>query len=68
MKRTMREANMKKLIGLVLMVPAAAFAWQPAPSAGSGVRMLTEWGEKLTPETAWREYPRPQLVRDTGRA
>ena len=55
---------MKKLIGLVLMVPAVAFAWQPAPSAGSGVRMLTEWGEKLTPETAWREYPRPQLVRD----
>ncbi len=25
--------------------------------------MLTPWGEKMTPETAWREYPRPQLVR-----
>lgn len=25
--------------------------------------MLTEWGETLTPETAWRDYPRPALVR-----
>ncbi|MDR2849871.1 MAG: beta galactosidase jelly roll domain-containing protein [Verrucomicrobiota bacterium] len=26
--------------------------------------LMTEWGERMTPETAWREYPRPQLVRD----
>jgi beta-galactosidase/beta-glucuronidase len=26
--------------------------------------LMTAWGEKMTPETAWREYPRPQLVRD----
>ena len=26
--------------------------------------LMTEWGEKMTPETAWREYPRPQMVRD----
>ena len=26
--------------------------------------MTTEWGVKVTPENAWREYPRPQLVRD----
>ena len=25
--------------------------------------LKTEWGEKVTPENAWREYPRPQLVR-----
>ena len=25
--------------------------------------IMTEWGERLTPETAWRGYPRPQLVR-----
>jgi len=25
--------------------------------------MKTEWGEKVTPENAWRQYPRPQLVR-----
>ncbi|MFM7182445.1 MAG: glycoside hydrolase family 2 protein [Verrucomicrobiales bacterium] len=34
-------------------------AWQPAPDS-----MLTEWGAKITPETAWREYPRPALTRD----
>ena len=27
--------------------------------------MLTRWGERLTPDNAWREYPRPQLVRDS---
>ncbi len=26
--------------------------------------MLTEWGEKVTPETAWKEYPRPSLERE----
>jgi len=25
--------------------------------------MLTPWGEKVTPENAWRDYPRPQMVR-----
>ena len=32
--------------------------WKAAPSP-----LMTEWGEKVTPENAWREYPRPQLVR-----
>lgn len=26
--------------------------------------MKTEWGRQVTPENAWREYPRPQLKRD----
>ena len=25
--------------------------------------MMTEWGEKVAPENAWRGYPRPQMVR-----
>ena len=25
---------------------------------------MTGWGEELTPENAWREYPRPQLKRE----
>ena len=25
--------------------------------------MMTEWGEKVSPENAWRGYPRPQMVR-----
>ncbi|WP_153558329.1 glycoside hydrolase family 2 protein [Roseimaritima sediminicola] len=26
--------------------------------------LITEWGESVTPENAWTEYPRPQLKRD----
>ena len=26
--------------------------------------MLTPWGEKVTSDNCWREYPRPQMVRD----
>ena len=26
--------------------------------------LITAWGAQVTPENAWREYPRPQLVRD----
>src|SRR5690606_956666 len=25
--------------------------------------LITEWGEQVTPENAWTEYPRPQLAR-----
>ena len=39
---------------------AAAAPWQPAPSP-----LMTPWAEGLTPENAWREYPRPQMVRQT---
>ena len=28
-----------------------------------GAPMMTEWGEKVTSENAWREYPRPQMAR-----
>lgn len=31
----------------------------PAPKT-----MLTPWGEKVTPQNAWQEYPRPQMVRN----
>ena len=37
---------------------AAAFAYAPAKAP-----LMTTWGEKVTPENAWREYPRPQMVR-----
>ncbi|MBQ4199635.1 MAG: beta-galactosidase [Kiritimatiellae bacterium] len=39
------------------LAAATAGAWQPAPG------MKTPWGEKVTPGNAWREYPRPQMVR-----
>ena len=28
-----------------------------------GGKMMTIWGEGVTPENAWSEYPRPQLKR-----
>ncbi len=33
------------------------------PAARNG-QMMTTWGEKVTPENAWRSYPRPQMVRE----
>ena len=27
-------------------------------------RLMTEWGKKVTSGNAWRDYPRPQMVRD----
>ncbi len=50
---------MKRLaFAAAALVAAAAGAWQQAPG------MKTPWGEKVTPENAWREYPRPQMARD----
>lgn len=42
-----------------LAAGAGRAEYKPAP-----VPLMTVWGERLTPENAWREYPRPQLVRD----
>ena len=46
------------LIAAVAAVTMGAGAYAPAKSS-----LMTEWGEKVTPENAWREYPRPQMVR-----
>ena len=42
-----------------MMTAVAAFA-AGVLQAGA---LTTVWGEKVTPENAWREYPRPQMVR-----
>ena len=47
------------LCGALAAVAAIGFAYAPAKSP-----LMTEWGEKVTPENAWRDYPRPQMVRD----
>src|SRR6516162_9430665 len=46
---------------LILLSAASALAqaWKPAP-----VTLKTQWGEKVTPANAWRDYPRPQFVRE----
>jgi hypothetical protein len=43
---------------LALSAPAFAADGKPAPTP-----LMTKWGKKVTPENAWQEYPRPQLVR-----
>ena len=47
------------LFAAVAAVTMGAGAYAPAKSP-----LMTEWGEKVTPENAWREYPRPQMVRE----
>ena len=47
---------------------AAAAALSAATPSFAGYEqasapLKTPWGEKVTPENAWREYPRPQMVR-----
>lgn len=43
---------------LALPPTAPAADWKPAPAP-----LMTRWGKAVTPDNAWREYPRPQLVR-----
>jgi hypothetical protein len=55
-----------KMTGHVVVVIAGAVAWTSGAFADykpAAAPLMTEWGEKMTPETAWREYPRPQLAR-----
>ncbi|MEV3856326.1 PA14 domain-containing protein [Streptomyces sp. NPDC050095] len=45
--------------------PVGAF-WSSGPNH-STYRLSTEWGDKVTPGNAHREYPRPQLTRSNWR-
>jgi hypothetical protein len=38
--------------------PLPAADWKPADAP-----LMTRWGKQVTPENAWQQYPRPQLVR-----
>lgn len=40
------------------LTAAPAPEWKPVPG-----KMITPWGEKVTPASAWSEYPRPGFVR-----
>jgi len=33
--------------------------WKPVPG-----HIMTRWGQDISPENVWREYPRPQMKRD----
>lgn len=36
----------------------------PKPHLEASGKMMTQWGREVTAQNAWRDYPRPQLVRD----
>src|SRR6266446_3719609 len=53
-------ASLIAALALITIGVASAEAdWKPARP-----RLMTEWGEKVSPDNAWREYPRPQFVRE----
>jgi hypothetical protein len=60
---------MRTLIGaiaIILTISAVGAAAQTAP-AGDGVYtsdLMTRWGREVTPDNAWRSYPRPQMKRN----
>ncbi len=43
---------------LIPFARAGEAGWKPVPSA-----LMTSWGKTVTPENAWRDYPRPQMIR-----
>jgi beta-galactosidase/beta-glucuronidase len=52
------------LASVLALLPATAVAQQaPADAVYTGA-ITTRWGQAVTPENAWRSYPRPQLQRD----
>ena len=55
-----RKGQIKKIV-LTGIVSFASFA---AVCVAEAAPMMTQWGEKVTPESAWRGYPRPQMVRE----
>lgn len=52
------KTTTRLLLSALILVPVILSAWAPVKDT-----MLTEWGAKVTPENAWTEYPRPQMVR-----
>ena len=49
------------------LAPVAAHAQEVDPQAGSEIYktdLTTRWGREVTPQNAWRSYPRPQLERE----
>jgi beta-galactosidase/beta-glucuronidase len=54
------------IASMILAISAIDTAAQTAP-ASDGVYtsdLMTKWGKDVTPDNAWRSYPRPQLKRD----
>ncbi len=58
-KRSVLPPLVAAAVAAVITASAGpARSWEPAPGP-----LMTPWGEKVTPENAWDEYPRPQMTR-----
>ncbi len=53
-----RVVSLSVVFGLWVCAAAAAQEWQVAKGP-----LLTRWAKDVSPEKAWPEYPRPQMVR-----
>ena len=47
---------------LLAFLLASCLAWADWKPVGDKIK--TRWAQKVTPDNAWREYPRPQMVRE----
>ncbi len=57
----MKTSKWMKLSVVFYLVMGAAFMhadWKPAE-----VSIMSQWGEEVTPDNVWPEYPRPQMSR-----
>ena len=55
----MKNFNLSLVAFSMLISIAMAGDWKP-----TGDHIRSKWADKVTPDNAWREYPRPQLVRE----
>ena len=54
----------RRIAIVVVAAVTVATTWVSFGYAKVACTLMTEWGEKVTPENAWRSYPRPQMERD----
>ena len=55
----MRRSPLALAFVILAGLTGRAADWQPVPRP-----LITQWGREVTPDNAWRDYPRPQLVRE----
>lgn len=55
----MKIKALYSVLFFLFSISSTLMAWEPVKS-----KMITEWGEKVTPENVWQSYPRPQLKRE----
>lgn len=64
MRSLLITASLLALAPLAAQAQTAAPPAAPADDAVYTGELMTRWGREVTPENAWRLYPRPQMVRE----